>query len=108
MACSTTFLNVKFCQKQNEIKTFYTNLYSGKSIKTEKDCLNYLSSINTPKLWEVDKLSCEGKCECVNDFNVEFKVSRKLWIFQGVLSLLFGELGSYMEIHLIFHFIKVR
>ena len=38
-----------------------SNLYSRKSVKTEQDCLDYLKSINAPKLSETDKETCEGK-----------------------------------------------
>ena len=44
-----------------EIKWFYSNLYSRKSFKTEQDCLDYLKSINAPKLSETDKETCEGR-----------------------------------------------
>ena len=44
-----------------EIKSFYTNLYTSKSRKTEGECLQYIASINTLKLSDTDKLSCEGK-----------------------------------------------
>ena len=49
-----------------EIKSFYTNLYTSKSRKTERECLQYIASINTPKLSDTDKLSCEGKLTLQN------------------------------------------
>ena len=49
-----------------EIKSFYTNLYTSKSRKTERDCLQYIASTNTPKLSDTDKLSCEGKLTLQN------------------------------------------
>ena len=49
-----------------EIKSFYTNLYTSKSQKTERKCLQYITSINTPKLSDTDKLSCEGKLTLQN------------------------------------------
>ena len=35
---------------QKEIKSFYQGLYSRKSRKTEKQCLDYLKDINTPEV----------------------------------------------------------
>ena len=55
-----------------EIKSFYSNLYSRKSVKTEQDCLDYLKSINAPKLSELDKETCEGNLavqSCWNALN---------------------------------------
>ena len=55
-----------------EIKSFYSNLYSRKSVKTEQDCLDYLKSVNAPKLSELDKETCEGKLavqSCWNALN---------------------------------------
>ena len=49
-----------------EIKSFYTNLYTIKSRKTERECLQYIASINTPKPSDTDKLSCEGKLTLQN------------------------------------------
>ena len=49
-----------------EVKSFYTNLYTSKSRKTERECLQYIASINTPKLSDTDKLSCEGKLTLQN------------------------------------------
>ena len=49
-----------------EIKSFCTNLYASKSRKTERECLKYIVSINTPKLSDTDKLSREGKLTLQN------------------------------------------
>ena len=43
-----------------KIKCFYNSLYTGKSLKTEQECLNYLTDINTPLLSEHEGLSCES------------------------------------------------
>ena len=54
-----------------EFKCFYSNPYSRKS-ETEQDCLDYLKSINAPKLSETDKETCEGKLtvqSCWNALN---------------------------------------
>ena len=49
-----------------EIKSFNTNLYTSKSRKMERECLQYIATINTPKLSDTDKLSCEGKLTLQN------------------------------------------
>ena len=49
-----------------EIEIFYRNLYTSKSRKTERECLQYTAFINTPKLSDTDKLSCEGKLTLQN------------------------------------------
>ena len=53
-----------------KIKSFYTNMYTSKSRKTEWECLQYIASINTPKLSDTDKLSCEGKLTLQNCWDV--------------------------------------
>ena len=42
-----------------EITSFYTNLYSSKSRKTEREYLQYIAFINTSKLPEANKLKFE-------------------------------------------------
>ena len=44
----------------SEIKSFYGNLYSRKSDKTEQECFQYLASINMPKLSESEREESEG------------------------------------------------
>ena len=34
----------------SELKLFYKNLYKKTSVRTEKECLDYLSQVNTPRL----------------------------------------------------------
>ena len=46
---------------RTELKAFYSNLYRRRSTKTEQDCLEFLRSINTPRLVESEKQLCEGK-----------------------------------------------
>ena len=51
----------------SSIKDFYATLYKHKSTKNERECLEYLHSLNVPKLNEAEKNSCEGlltKKEC--------------------------------------------
>ena len=43
------------------LKRFYKNLYTKQSLKTEKDCLEYLSKLNAPKLCNSDRSISEGK-----------------------------------------------
>ena len=53
----------------SEIKTFYSNFYKRTSVKTEEECLQYLSKVSTPKLSEDYKSLCKGKLtlnECWN------------------------------------------
>ena len=48
----------------NEIKSFYSNIYLMKSVKTEQDYLQYPASINMPKLSErseSQREECEGR-----------------------------------------------
>ena len=51
----------------SSIKDFYAILYKRQSIKNERECLEYLHSLNIPKLSEAERNSCEGlltKTEC--------------------------------------------
>ena len=48
-----------FVMKQ--LKTFYSSLYSRTSVKTEKECSDYLADINTPALSEDDQTLCDGQ-----------------------------------------------
>ena len=45
----------------SEIKAFYSNLYKKTSVKTEEECLQYLSNLSTPVLTEDEQSLCEGK-----------------------------------------------
>ena len=60
-----------------EIKSFHTNLYTSKSQKTERECLRYIASINTPKLSDTDKFSCEGKLTLKNCWDALNSISMK-------------------------------
>ena len=53
----------------NELKSFYQNLYTRRSCKTENECLTYLKDLNTPQLTEEESNLCEGSLtlqECYN------------------------------------------
>ena len=51
---------------RKQIKSFYEYLYTKKSLQTERECLEFLTRINTPHLSESDKASCEGKLTLQN------------------------------------------
>ena len=44
----------------SEIKAFYSKLYKKTSVKTEEECLQYLSNLSNPVLTEDEKSLCEG------------------------------------------------
>ena len=44
----------------NEIKAFYSSLYTRRSTKSESECLSYIHTVNIPKLTESERDSCEG------------------------------------------------
>ena len=45
----------------NELKAFYSSLYTRQSTKSESECLSYLRTVNIPKLTESETDSCEGR-----------------------------------------------
>ena len=50
------------------VKDIYATLYKHRSTKNERECLEYLHSLNIPKLSEAERNSCEGlltKKECL-------------------------------------------
>ena len=52
-----------------ELKTYYQNLHRKRSIKTEEECLKYLSELNTPSLSLEERELCESNItltECWN------------------------------------------
>ena len=44
-----------------KLNTYYSSLYARKSIKTEKECLDYLADINLPILTNEEQHLCEGQ-----------------------------------------------
>ena len=53
-------------------RDFHSNLYTRRSTKTEKECLDYLSRLQIPRLSKTDRDSCEGmltKKECWEALN---------------------------------------
>ena len=44
----------------SEVRAYYTNLYSRRSLHTEKDCSEYLANLNCPILTEDERRACEG------------------------------------------------
>ena len=56
----------------SKVRDFYSNLYTRRSTKTEKECLDYLSRFQIPRLSKTDRDSCEGmltKKECWRALN---------------------------------------
>ena len=45
----------------NELKQFYINLYSKKSLMTEEQCMDIISEVSTPSLAREEAEICEGK-----------------------------------------------
>jgi len=45
---------------QQKITYFYSSLYSSKSMKSEEECLTFLSTLNTPKISVEERMKCEG------------------------------------------------
>ena len=58
MANDTVVLNPE--KILSEVRAYYTNLYSRRSLCTEKGCLEYLASLNCPVLTEDERGACEG------------------------------------------------
>ena len=96
------------------IKSFYSKLYTRRSVKTEKEIFDYLYDLNIPKLAYEVKTSCEGKLtvkECWNaldsidnnrspgndGFTMEFIIFQRSKSISGrfiKLSLVNGEFSS--------------
>ena len=56
----------------SKVRDFYSNLYTRRSTKTEKECLDYLSRFQIPRLSKTDCNSCKGmltKQECWRALN---------------------------------------
>ena len=51
-----------------KLNTYYSSLYARKSIKTEKECLDYLADINSPILTNEEQHLCEGQLMLVEVF----------------------------------------
>ena len=52
-----------------KLNTYYSSLYARKSIKTEKECLDYLANISTPILTNEEQHLCEGQLTPVEVFD---------------------------------------
>ena len=52
-----------------KLNTYYSSLYARKSIKTEKECLDYLADINSPILTNEEQYLCEGQLMPVEVFD---------------------------------------
>ena len=52
-----------------KLNTYYSSLYARKSIKTEKECLDYLADINSPILTNEEQYLCERQITPVEVFD---------------------------------------
>ena len=52
-----------------KLNTYYSSVYAKKSIKTEKECLDYLADINSPILTNEEQRLCEGQLSPVEVFD---------------------------------------
>ena len=52
-----------------KLNTYYSSLYARKSIKTEKECLDYLADINSPILTNEEQHLCERQLAPVEVFD---------------------------------------
>ena len=92
----------------SSIKDFYATLYKcRRSTKNERECLEYLHSLNIPKLTEAERNSCEGlltKKECWEALN-EIKNGKSsgndgltkkfyIWFFNEICNQLIAALNE--------------
>ena len=94
-----------------ELKLFYKNLYKKTSVKTEKECLHYLSQVNTPNLSPEEKGQCEGKLslqECWDALNSmkNGKSPGNDGLTKEFYTAFFGELGSHLLETFNYSFVK--
>ena len=84
-----------------ELKSFYSNLYKRRSMKTKAECLEYLNFINIPCLTDSDTQSCEGRLlvkECWDALH-SMKNNKSLWnngITKEFLEYFWGKLGTFL------------
>ena len=85
----------------SEIKTLYSKLYNKTSVKTEEECLQYLSNLSTPVLMEDEKSLCKGKLtlneclEALNSMKNEKSPGNDEFTKEFYISF-FGELGPLL------------
>ena len=85
----------------SELKPYYQNLYRKRSVKTEEECLKYLSELNTPSLSLEERELCEGKLtltECWNALQSmkDGKTQGNDCLTKEFYVAFFGELGPTM------------
>ena len=73
----------------------YQNLYRKRSIKTEEECLKYLSELNTPSLSLEERELCEGKLTLTECWNALQSIKDGKSPGNDGLTI-FGELGPTM------------
>ena len=90
---------------RSELKSFYSNLYKRRSMKTEAECLEYLNSINIPCLIDSDTQSCEERLtvkECWDALRSmkNNKNSGNDGITKEFLEYFWGKLGTFLVLTL--------
>ena len=79
-----------FNEIQKGIKSFYQSLYSRRSRKTEKQCLDYLKDINTSKLTTQQKNGMQREIDSKRmllypSYHQQWQKPRERWVYQRVL-----------------------
>ena len=95
----------------SELKLFYKNLYKKTSVKTEKECLDYLSQVNNPRFPPEEKGLCEGKLtlqECWDALSSmkNGKSPGNDGLTKEFYTAFFGELGSLLLKTFNYSFVK--
>ena len=95
----------------SKLKLFYKKLYKKTSVKTEKQCLDFLSQVNTPRLSPEEKGLCEGKLtlqECRDTLSSmkNGKSPGNDGFTKEFYTALFGELGSLLLKTFNYSFVK--
>ena len=95
----------------SELKLFYKSLCSKTSVKTEKEYLDYLSQVNTPRLSLEKKGLCEGKlslqeCWDVSSSMKNGKSPGNDGLTKEFYTAFFGELGSLLLKTFNYSFVK--
>ena len=85
----------------SELKTYYQNLYRKRSIKTEEQCLKYLSELYTPGLSLEERELCEGKLTLTECWNALQSMKDRIspgsdGLTKELYVAFFGELGPTM------------
>ena len=95
----------------SELKLFYKSLCTKTSVKTEKEYLDYLSQVNTPRLSLEKKGLCEGKLSLQECWDVlssmkNGKSPGNDGLTKEFYTAFFGELGSLLLKTFNYSFVK--